>query len=62
MEASGPNAQQIAYWNEQAGPNWVGNQELLDAQIGTLGRLTIEQVQATRRRIFRSLMNSFLPI
>jgi SAM-dependent methyltransferase len=31
------NAEQRAYWNEQAGPIWVAMQERMDAQIGTHG-------------------------
>jgi SAM-dependent methyltransferase len=31
------NAEQRAYWNEQAGPIWVGMQERMDAQIGAHG-------------------------
>jgi len=37
MDATGPNAEQIVYWNETAGPKWVALQELLDAQIEPLG-------------------------
>ena len=37
IEATGPNAQQIAYWNEQAGPRWVRLQGLLDVQLAPLG-------------------------
>lgn len=43
MPAAGPNAQQIAYWNTQAGPRWVSHQDLLDAQIAPLGRLALER-------------------
>jgi SAM-dependent methyltransferase len=31
------NAEQRAYWNEQAGPIWVGMQERMDSQIGAHG-------------------------
>jgi SAM-dependent methyltransferase len=41
-ETTGPNAEQIAYWNEQAGPRWVGLQELLDAQLGPLGEAAMD--------------------
>src|SRR5713101_6517854 len=37
IEVNGPNADQIKYWNEQAGPRWVAFQELLDAQLAPLG-------------------------
>ena len=37
MDATGPNAEQIVYWNETAGPKWVTLQDFLDAQIEPLG-------------------------
>ncbi len=37
LEVTGPNAEQIQYWNETAGPKWVALQPMLDAQIGSLG-------------------------
>ena len=40
LEPAGPNAEQIRYWNETAGPKWVAFQRLLDAQLGPLGRHT----------------------
>jgi SAM-dependent methyltransferase len=43
VQGTGPNAQQIEYWNAQAGPRWVLHQELLDAQIAPLGRLVMER-------------------
>jgi SAM-dependent methyltransferase len=43
MQTAGPNAQQIEYWNQQAGPRWVSHQEFLDAQIAPLGRLAMER-------------------
>ncbi len=39
----GPNAEQIRYWNETAGPKWVALHELIDAQIRDLGALAIER-------------------
>lgn len=33
-----PNAQQVAYWNEAAGPTWAGLQSPLDRQLAPLGR------------------------
>jgi len=42
MEASGPNAEQIAYWTTTAGPKWVAWQALLDAQIDALGRAAMD--------------------
>ena len=42
IEATGPNAQQIAYWNEQAGPRWVRLQALLDVQLAPLGEAVMD--------------------
>jgi len=42
LEAHGPNAEQIKYWNEQAGPKWVALQALLDTQIEPLGRRAMD--------------------
>ncbi len=33
-----PNAQQVAYWNEAAGPTWAELQAPLDRQLAPLGR------------------------
>jgi SAM-dependent methyltransferase len=35
------NAEQRSYWNEQAGPVWVANQERLDQQIRPHGELAL---------------------
>jgi SAM-dependent methyltransferase len=43
LEANGPNAEQIKYWNETAGPKWVALQGFIDQQIRPLGRLTMER-------------------
>lgn len=43
LEAVGPNAEQIRYWNESAGPRWVAHQKLLDAQLAHLGELTMQR-------------------
>ena len=40
------NAEQIEYWNERGGPQWVKLQERLDAQIGPLGLVALEQATA----------------
>jgi len=42
VEAAGPNAGQIEYWNATAGPKWVAMQESLDRQIGPLGEAAME--------------------
>ena len=36
LEAAGPNAEQITYWNER-GPKWVARMDQLDEQIAPLG-------------------------
>ncbi len=40
------NAEQIEYWNERGGPQWVKLQERLDAQLGPLGRVALEHAAA----------------
>lgn len=45
MKPAGPNAQQIEYWNEVAGPKWVALEDLLDAQIRGL---SLEALARTR--------------
>jgi SAM-dependent methyltransferase len=44
MDAVGPNAEQITYWNDTAGPKWVAYEELLDAQIRGLGEAAMDRV------------------
>jgi SAM-dependent methyltransferase len=43
LEASGPNAEQIRYWNETAGAKWTAFQQVLDEQLGALGRRAMDQ-------------------
>ena len=43
MEASGPNAEQIEYWNKQAGPKWVAECEQMDRLLAPLGLAAIER-------------------
>ncbi|MFI5317282.1 MAG: class I SAM-dependent methyltransferase [Myxococcota bacterium] len=45
MEASGPNAEQIDYWNKQAGPKWVAEGERMDRLLAPLGLAAIERAQ-----------------
>ncbi|MEN8185026.1 MAG: class I SAM-dependent methyltransferase [Myxococcota bacterium] len=45
MQPSGPNAEQIAYWNEQTGPKWVRLQQRLDEMIGPLGQAGLDRVK-----------------
>ncbi len=44
-EPGGPNAEQVRYWNEQAGPRWVAHQAALDAQLDVLGTRTMERAR-----------------
>src|SRR5437870_6417393 len=43
LEPAGPNAEQLRYWNETAGPKWVAFQRLLDAPLGPLGRRPMDR-------------------
>ena len=45
MKARGPNATQIEYWNEQAGPAWVRDKSLIDALIDPLGRVVLDAAE-----------------
>jgi SAM-dependent methyltransferase len=42
MDATAPNAQQVTFWNEQAGPIWVARQTALDHMIATFGERAME--------------------
>src|SRR6185503_7018311 len=42
MDATGPNAEQITFWNEKSGPKWVAEQAGLDIMIAPFGARTIE--------------------
>ena len=37
LEPTGPNAEQIKYWNEVSGPKWVALNDFVDAQLAPLG-------------------------
>jgi SAM-dependent methyltransferase len=43
LPLEGPNAEQITYWNQQAGPTWVAVQSVIDQQIRPLGRLAMDR-------------------
>lgn len=45
IDATGPNAEQITYWNEVSGPRWVALHEMINAQIAPLGMLTMEHLR-----------------
>ncbi|MCC6765291.1 MAG: methyltransferase domain-containing protein [Deltaproteobacteria bacterium] len=44
LDAAGPNAEQITYWNEQGGSRWVRLQEGLDAQLASFGRVVMDRL------------------
>src|SRR6478609_2836932 len=44
LDAAGPNAEQITYWNEQGGPRWVRLQEQLDQQLASFGHVVMDRV------------------
>jgi SAM-dependent methyltransferase len=44
MEATGPNAEQITYWNEQSGPKWVTRQGQLDHMLAPFGTAVMDAV------------------
>jgi len=45
MASEAPNAAQVAYWNESAGPTWADLQEPLDRQLGPLTLRTIDALK-----------------
>ena len=44
LQSTGPNAEQITYWNEQGGPRWVRLQEDLDRQLASFGRIVMDRL------------------
>lgn len=45
MNPDGPNAEQNAYWNDQAALKWVRLQQQLDDMIGPLGRAALDRAR-----------------
>jgi SAM-dependent methyltransferase len=43
--ADSPNAEQIQFWNESAGPKWVALQSVIDDQIRPLGELAMDRAK-----------------
>jgi SAM-dependent methyltransferase len=41
MDAPSPNAEQVTFWNDQAGPIWVARQRALDRMIAPFGERAI---------------------
>jgi SAM-dependent methyltransferase len=44
-DPSGPNADQIRFWNDEAGSKWVTHADWLDAHIDPLGRLAMDRAE-----------------
>lgn len=47
LAAEGPNAQQIAYWNEVSGAKWVAMNDVIDAQLEPLGAAALDRAAPT---------------
>ena len=45
MQPTGPNAEQIEYWNVQAGPKWIAENARLDAMLAPLGLVAMERAR-----------------
>ena len=43
MKATGPNVEQVEFWNSRAGTTWVEAQSRIDAQLEPLGTTAIER-------------------
>ena len=43
LSPTGPNAEQIRYWNEVNAEKWIRFQRVIDEQIGSLGRAAMER-------------------
>ena len=48
LDTTGPNAEQVRYWNETAAPKWVEYQGVLDTQLEALGNLTMDRARISR--------------
>jgi len=45
MEAKGPNAEQIEYWNEKAAPTWLAQNARLDEMLAPLGIAAMDRAK-----------------
>ena len=45
MQPTGPNAEQIEYWNLQAGPKWVAESARMDAMLAPIGLAAMERAR-----------------
>ena len=43
LPSTGPNAEQITYWNDAAAPKWITYQRILDEQIRPLGLAVMDR-------------------
>jgi len=48
MAEQAANLDQIAHWNEQAGPRWVRSRELLDRQLSDIGKTVLDRADLRR--------------
>jgi SAM-dependent methyltransferase len=48
LPSTGPNAEQIHYWNRQLGPKWVALAPLLDGQNAPPGLIAIDRARIAR--------------
>ena len=44
LSGTGPNREQIDFWNDSAGRKWVALAELLDSQLGALGEAGMDRL------------------
>src|SRR5258705_13258618 len=44
LEYTGPNAEQIRFWNETRGDAWIAQHAMIDAQIAPLGLAAMDRV------------------
>lgn len=45
LDTTGPNAEQVRYWNETAAPKWVEYQSVLDTQLEELSARTMDRAR-----------------
>ena len=45
MQPTGPNAEQIEYWNVQASPTWIAQNARLDAMLAPLGLAAMDRAR-----------------
>jgi ubiquinone/menaquinone biosynthesis C-methylase UbiE len=45
LTTTGPNAEQIRFWNEVNAAKWIRFQRVIDEQIGSLGRIAMDRAE-----------------